>query len=180
MTGSTVAELDDGGFDAWLGVWKAHTLVIREVERALRSAGAPSVPACEVLSRLAAAPDGRLQMHELARRCFVSKSGISQLVTQLSKQGLVERQSDPDDLRTTYAALTDQGEQALSTYGPVFLRAVRENFSRHLGGDDAAALSRITARLITGHGEALETGEAPGTRPKALRDIVTGGTDPAG
>lgn len=176
MANSTVAELDDGGFDAWLGVWKAHTLVIREVERALRSAGAPSVPACEVLSRLAGAPDARLQMQELARRCFVSKSGISQLVTQLSKQGLVERQSDPDDLRTTYAALTEQGKHALSTYGPVFLAAIRENFTRYLGSDDAEALSRITARLITGHGESPETGEAPGTRPNALRDIVAGTT----
>ena len=156
VAGEDVSELDDAGFDAWLGLWKAQVVVARELERALKRAGSPSLASCEVLSRLAAAPGGRLRMQELARKCFVSKSGISQIVTHLAKQGLVERQGDADNLRVTYAALTPAGQDLLARSAPAFLGAIREHFSVHLDADEIAHISRITGTLITAHGEPVE------------------------
>jgi DNA-binding MarR family transcriptional regulator len=167
-----VGGLDDAGFDAWLGLWKSQVVVLRELERALRSAGAPSLASCEVLSRLAAAPQGRLRMQQLARRCFVSKSGISQIVTQLSKLDLVQRQGDPDNLRITYAVLTESGRETMRTSAPVFLGAVREHFSRHLDGEDLDHVARIAGKLITAHGETLEGPDDPETDVSNLFGIV--------
>lgn len=175
---SAVAELDDAGFDAWLGLWKSQ-VVVREVERALRAAGAPSPAGCEVLSRLAAAPEGRMRMQELARRCFVSKSGISQLVTQLAKQGLVERRGDPDNLRVTYAVLTERGREVLRGGAPAFLGSIREHFSRHLTGAELSSLTAITGKLIAAHGETPEGPDASETGGGDLFRIVSA-PDPRG
>lgn len=37
----------------------------------------------------------------------------SAVVTAMAKRGLVERRSDPDNLRTTYAVITDHGREVL-------------------------------------------------------------------
>lgn len=95
-------------------------------------------------------------MQELARRCFVSKSGISQIVSQLSEQDLVERQGLPDNLRVACAALTPKGEKALEESAPIFLGAVRRHFSGHLNEEEITHLTRITKKLITAHGEPVE------------------------
>lgn len=155
-TGDAVAELDDEGFDAWLGLWKAQVVVARELERELRRIGAPSLASCEVLSRLAAAPGRQMRMQELARKCFVSKSGISQIVTQLAKKGLVERQGDAENLRVTYTVLTDEGADVMERSAPGFLGAVREHFSGHLDAAEIAVIRTITDKLITAHGEQVE------------------------
>lgn len=159
--GEDVHALDDEGFDAWLGMWKSQAIVARELERALKRVGAPSLASCEVLSRLAAAPGRRMRIQELARRCFVSKSGISQLVTQLSKSGLVERQGDPGNLRVTYAVLTPEGTETLHNCAPAFLRAVRDHFSRHLDDADVDHVTRIAGKLITAHNETVEAPDQP-------------------
>ncbi|OLM21388.1 MULTISPECIES: MarR family transcriptional regulator [unclassified Pseudonocardia] len=151
-----ISELDDAGFDAWLGLWKAQVLIARKLERELRQVGAPSLASCEVLSRLSAAPGRRMQMQELARRCFVSKSGISQIVTQLAKDGLVERQGDATNLRVTYAVLTSDGADALERSAPRFFGAIREQFSTHLTPEEIAQVRSITDKLITAHGERAE------------------------
>src|SRR2546421_4769044 len=72
----------DEAFDAWMSVWKAQILVVRALERDLKESLGLPLTSWEVLSKLGAAPGGRLRMQELARQVLVSKSGISQLVTQ--------------------------------------------------------------------------------------------------
>ena len=55
-------------------------------------------------------PEGRrMRMQELARKAFLSKSGLSQLFTRLEERGLVERRGDPENLRVTYATITGEG-----------------------------------------------------------------------
>ncbi|MCX9192280.1 MarR family transcriptional regulator [Carbonactinospora thermoautotrophica] len=148
--------LVDEAFDAWMSVWKAQTLVVRALERDLKKSVGLPLTACEVLSKLGAAPGGRLRMQELARQVLLSKSGISQLVTQLSQLGLVERQGDPDDLRVTYAVLTEKGRAAFPAHAPVFLRGVRRYFSQHLSDDEVETITRAMNKVIKALGDEQE------------------------
>ncbi|PZS40692.1 MAG: MarR family transcriptional regulator, partial [Pseudonocardiales bacterium] len=146
-----IEELVDDGFFAWMGVWKAETLAARALERAMREHAGLSLTWGEVLSRLGAAPGGRLRMQELARQVFVSKSGISQAITQMSAHGLVVRRGDPDNLRVTYAVLTDEGRRVLQRCTTTFLGAIREHFSDHVTAEEARVVARAMNRVIKAH-----------------------------
>ena len=45
----------------------------------------------------------------LAARCFVAKSGVSMLLTQIEAEGLVMREADPQDARVRRLSLTKAG-----------------------------------------------------------------------
>lgn len=150
----------DEGFFAWMAVWKAQTLAAREIEAAMREHAGLSLTWGEVLSRLGAADGARLPMNELARQVFVSRSGISQVVTAMAKHGLVERQSDPANLRTTYAALTDHGREVLSTSTTTFLGAIREHFGRHLDPAQARTITEAMNMIIKTLGGVPDTPDA--------------------
>lgn len=158
--GAAINDLVDDGFLAWNGIWKGQALVARALEHAMREHAGLSLTWGEILSRLAAAPGGQLQMNELARQVFVSKSGISQAVTQLAQRGLVTRQGDPGNLRITYAVLTDDGRQLLQRSTAAFLSAIAENFSRHVTASEARIIAEAMNRVIRAHGEEPDT---PGT-----------------
>lgn len=50
--------------------------------------------------------DGPSRVHELAARLQVAPTTVSLMVTDLSKQGVLERQADPADRRRTIVSLT--------------------------------------------------------------------------
>ncbi|MFE9609806.1 MarR family winged helix-turn-helix transcriptional regulator [Streptomyces sp. NPDC006012] len=163
------AELVDEAFDAWMSVWKAQILVVRALERDLKQSLGLPLTAWEVLSRLGAAPGGRLRMQDLARQVLVSKSGISQLVTQLARQGLVERQGDPGNLRATYAVLTDSGRRIFPEHAPVFLDGVRRHFSQHLTAEEVQTVTTAMDKVIKALGHERE---APHDS-EAARNLIT-------
>ena len=155
--GAAIDELVDDGFFAWMGAWKAEVLVARAIERTLKEHAGISLTWGEVLSRLGAAPQGRLRMQELASQVFVSKSGISQVISQMSQRGLVTRQGDPDNLRITYAVLTDEGRRILRDSTSTFLGAIRRHFSQHLTPDEARVITQAMNRIIRAHGKEPDT-----------------------
>ena len=152
----------DDGFFAWMATWKAASLAAREIETAMRDAAGLSLTWGEVLSRLGAAEGGRLAMNELARQVFVSRSGISQVVTAMGKEGLVERQSDPDNLRTTYAVISERGRAVLRRSTTAFLSAMDRaaNFGRHLEPDEARVIAEALNRVIKTLGAVPDTPDA--------------------
>lgn len=170
-----IDEYLDDGFFAWMAVWKAQALAAREIEAAMREHAGLSLTWGEVLSRLGAADGGRLTMNELARQVFVSRSGISQVVTAMTKKGLVERRGDPDNLRITYAVLTSHGRDLLATSTGAFLGAIREHFGRHLDPDQARVVTDAMNRVITTLGGVPDTPDATAALDN-LRRVV--GNDP--
>jgi DNA-binding MarR family transcriptional regulator len=62
----------------------------------------------------------------LSRSQRVSKNTISALLRGLEEQGLVERRSDPDDLRGFRIRLTDAGRRLVAETAPLHLRHLNE------------------------------------------------------
>lgn len=170
----------DEGFFAWMAVWKAQALAAREIEAAMREHAGLSLTWGEVLSRLGAAEGARLPMNELASQVFVSRSGISQVVTAMTKHGLVERQNDPDNLRTTYAALTDHGRDVLKTSTTTFLSAIRKHFGRHLDPTQARTITDAMNLIIKTLGGTPDTPDATAAIDNLCRVVGadSGHTDP--
>ncbi len=128
--------------------------MVRVLEKSMkRELGLP-LAGYEVLVRLAEVPEGeRLRMQELARKVLLSKSGLSQLFTRLERRGLVKRLGDPENLRVTYAILTEEGRVALERAMPVFRGEIEERFAGHLGEEEIRVLRRAMRKVIRASGE---------------------------
>jgi DNA-binding MarR family transcriptional regulator len=70
------------------------------------------------------ATSGPKRLTELARTEQISQPGLTQLVTRLERDGLVERRPDPDDGRAVLVHITDSGRKIGQTR--------REDRGRHL------------------------------------------------
>ena len=152
---ATAGQVDGGeGFAVWLDVFQANTLVARALERVLKERFGLPLADYEVLARLAEVPEGeRVRMQELARRVLLSKSGLSQLFTRLERRGLVQRLGDPENLRVTYAILTEEGREALERARPTFLEEIEERFAGHLKEEEMRTVRQAMRRVIRASGE---------------------------
>ena len=142
------------GYVAWLDVFQANTLVVRALERTLKEQFGLPLAGYEVLVRLVEVPEGeRVRMQELARKVLLSKSGLSQLFTRLERRGLVERRGDPENLRVTYALITEEGREALERTRPMFREEIEERFAGHLDKEEIRTIRRAMRKVIRASGD---------------------------
>ncbi|KAA1424232.1 MarR family winged helix-turn-helix transcriptional regulator [Nocardioides antri] len=132
---------------AWAGLLRTHAAVVPKLERALVPTGLP-LTWYDVLLVTNAAPDRRLRMSELGRQAVVSRERVSRVVTELESAGLVERQPNPDDKRSSFAAITPEGRRRLRQAAPVYLEAVREHYLAHLTDSEVKVLARALGKVV--------------------------------
>jgi DNA-binding MarR family transcriptional regulator len=141
-----------GASDWRVGVWRAflraHTGVLRELERELATDAGLPLSWYDVLLQLAEAPDRRLRMADLAERVLLSRSGLTRLVDRLQAEGLVERVPSPDDARGTYTVLTAEGLARLRTAAPVHLAGVQRHWLAKFSDDELTTLRELLGRLV--------------------------------
>jgi DNA-binding MarR family transcriptional regulator len=90
-----------------------------------------------------------LPLTQLAERLSCVKSNITQLVDRLEADGLVQRQSDPNDRRARLATLTGPGRKACRDGSRVQDAAERNLLGKLSAGESqqlAALLTKITGR----------------------------------
>src|ERR671910_2184820 len=133
---------------AWSTFLRAHAHVVRELEAELHAEQDLALTDYDVLVQLAAAPDRRLRMSELADRLLLSRSGATRLVDRLVAEGLVERITCDTDRRGQWAALTDAGLDRLRAAAPTHLRGVAEHFLDRLSPEELAALEGMLGRVL--------------------------------
>jgi len=92
---------------AWLAVGRVYNLCDAVLSAKLATVGL-RLTDHELLIVLDAHPGSTQQ--ELAARCFIAKSGVSMLLTQMERQGWVVRQADARDARAKRLFLTEAGE----------------------------------------------------------------------
>jgi DNA-binding MarR family transcriptional regulator len=132
---------------AWAALLRTHAAVVPKLERALASIGLP-LTWYDVLLVTNAAPERRLRMTELGRQAVVSRERVSRVVTELERSGLVERQPNPDDKRSSFAAITPEGRRLLRKAAPTYLEAVREHYLAHLSDAELEVLARALGRVV--------------------------------
>jgi DNA-binding MarR family transcriptional regulator len=137
-------------FDAWRGMLRLHATVTRELERRLLEEQAMSLSHYGVLITLLTAPDRRLRMSELAERRLTHPSGITRVVDQLEKQGLVTREVDPSDGRSFHAVLTGRGVERLREAQVTHHAVARELYLGRLSERDAKQLASLFEKAMPG------------------------------
>jgi DNA-binding MarR family transcriptional regulator len=91
-----------------------------------------------VLEHLALA--GPLTVGEAAAHLRRAQSVVSEIVSHLERQGLLERESDPEDRRRTLIWLTAAGQAALQRRQEVLSLDLLAGALRTMPGDQSAAL----------------------------------------
>lgn len=140
-----MADLDP--VSAWAGLLRTHAAVVPKLERALAPTGLP-LTWYDVLLVTNAAPDRRLRMTELGRQAVVSRERVSRVVAELERAGLIERQPNPDDRRSSYAVITTEGRRRLRAAAPVYLAAVREHYLAHLSDEEVRVLAAALGKVV--------------------------------
>lgn len=100
--------------NAWLAVVRAHNICSKSISSQIEPFGL-NLLQHEILINLMLKP-GQSQQ-ELANKCFSAKSGISNLVSEFEKTGLITRHASEEDARMKLLFLTERGlEQAKKNY----------------------------------------------------------------
>jgi DNA-binding MarR family transcriptional regulator len=140
--------------EAWVALSRAHAAVAGRLQEALTDAGLPPLAWYEVLNTVAAAPDERLKMGDLAEALVISRGGLTKLVDRLVKAGLLERSFCTTDRRVSYATLCSAGKEVLADMQPVVAAEIRAAFAANLSGRQADALrdslTKVNASACSG------------------------------
>ena len=132
---------------AWAVLLTAHAVLIERIQAALAAAGLPALDWYDVLWELEKA-EGRLRMHDLARRVVLSRPNLSRLADRLEDAGLVEREDCPDDARGYDLVLTRAGRAMRRKMWPVYEAEIEKLFSRHVTVDEARAIGEALGRAV--------------------------------
>jgi DNA-binding MarR family transcriptional regulator len=139
---SALARDDKLELRLWLRLLTCTSLIERRVRARLREAFGTTLPRFDLLAQLDRAPDG-LSMGGLSSRLMVSNGNVTGLADALAREGLVAREPDPADRRSSRVRLTPAGKRAFDAMTP----AHEEWIDRMMAGLDRAEMAQLLALL---------------------------------
>jgi DNA-binding MarR family transcriptional regulator len=152
VDGDETRWLDDEEQEAWLAYVAATSLLEGALDRQLqRDSGMPHAY-YQILAMLSEVPERTLRMSELAAITQSSQSRLSHAVARLERNGWVRRKPCPDDRRSTFAQLTEEGFAALAAAAPGHVRTVRQHLFDRLSPEQVGQLREIYRAVLGGLG----------------------------
>lgn len=128
----------------WLRLLSTANLISGEIRRNLRAKFDVTLPRFDLMAQLYREPEG-LRLSELSKRMMVSNGNVTGLIERMVQEGLVLRETDPDDRRAFIARLSKTGTTKFATYA-------KENERFMLALFQSVAPASID-RLMSGLGE---------------------------
>jgi len=92
--------------------------------------------------------DAPVTLVALARRLVVTKQNMTGMMSRLETLGLVERQEDPNDLRSSRVQLTRRGRTLVDKVRPAYEQWVQELGGGNVSERDLQSMTRTVERLI--------------------------------
>ncbi|WP_433761650.1 MarR family winged helix-turn-helix transcriptional regulator [Nocardia sp. CA-135398] len=131
---------------AWSALLRVHANLVPRLDAELRRDFALPLAWYDVLLEL----DGvePLRMTDLGERVVLSRTRVSRLVTEMAAAGLVARESNPDDGRSAFVAITDAGRERLHAAAPGYLAGIERCFADKLDPDELHALAATLAKVL--------------------------------
>ncbi|MEV6430658.1 MarR family transcriptional regulator [Nocardia sp. NPDC051463] len=134
---------------AWRNLHLVDTAVRGLLDKRLLAEAGCSLLEHDLLAWLAATPQRRLQMLDLADMLGVTRGGLTRIVDRLEERSWVERDRPASNRREVYAVLTAEGERAVVGARTVYSRVLRETLGTHLSSEELDELDRIAGKLRT-------------------------------
>ena len=132
---------------AWRVFFEASGRLQGILETRLKRTYGVSMPDYNILLALWEAPAHRLRMGELADRVVYSPSRVTYLVSNLSRDGWVERIASKVDRRGYDACLTTQGIQTVLAATELRQQTVSEYLLDGMTDSDIDAIARVFSTL---------------------------------
>jgi DNA-binding MarR family transcriptional regulator len=104
-------ESDHASLRLWLRLLACSTEIEAEIRRQLRTQFGTTLPRFDYLAQLYRFPEG-LRMSALSRYLMVTGGSVTGLTDQLEAEGLVQRETAPEDRRASLLKLTPPGREA--------------------------------------------------------------------
>lgn len=134
-------------FAAWRALLQTHAALTRLADAALRERVGIPLGWYDMLVHIDEADDGRIRLHELEKRVFISQSTVSRMATRMECAGLLCRSVPSDDRRSVEVRLTTAGTRQLAKARAVAIDVIRSSFAAELGSTDSRQLLRILSRI---------------------------------
>jgi DNA-binding MarR family transcriptional regulator len=132
---------------AWRAFMHAHHQLVARLHRGLQETGLSGAD-YEVLAVLSAHDEQRMPARDLCNALGWEKSRVSHQVRRMENDGLIARESNPDDARSTMVCLLSAGRAAVEEAAPKHVEDVRRNFIDLLTPAELDALTALHERVL--------------------------------
>lgn len=132
---------------AWTAFMHAHHQLVVHLSRGLQESGL-SGSDYEVLAVLSGHNEGRMPAQELCSALGWEKSRLSHQVRGMQKNGLIGREPNPADARSTMVCLLPAGRAANEKAAPAHVADVRRNFIDLFTPDELDMLGALNERIL--------------------------------
>ncbi|MFC5462784.1 MarR family winged helix-turn-helix transcriptional regulator [Massilia niabensis] len=127
----------------WLRMLSCTTLIEAEIRSRLRLAFGITLPRFDLMAQLDRHPEG-LRMGELSKRMMVTGGNVTGITDLLEQEGLVVRESVPDDRRAFSVRLTPSGRRAFRRMASTHEGWIRELMAGLTEGERTALLNLLS------------------------------------
>jgi DNA-binding MarR family transcriptional regulator len=132
---------------AWRAFIDAHHQLEVHLNRRLQQSGLSGAD-YEVLALLSALDGDRIAARDLGNTLGWEKSRLSHQVRRMQKDGLLSREPNPDDARSTMVCLLPAGRAAIEKAAPGHVEDVRRNFIDLLTPAELDMLAALNERVL--------------------------------
>jgi DNA-binding MarR family transcriptional regulator len=132
---------------AWRSFVYAHQQIEAHLNRRLQKSGL-SGPDYEILAALSALDVDCMPARELGNTLGWEKSRLSHQVRRMEKDGLIGREPNPHDARSTIVCLLSAGRAAIEKAAPEHVEDVRRNFIDLFTPAELDTLATLNERIL--------------------------------
>lgn len=140
--------LDDDQQQAWRHVVGLLMMLPAAIDSDLQRNAGLSLYEYLVLANLSEAPDGMLQMSDLAHRANSSLSRLSHLISRLEQRGWVSKRPCENDRRASRVVLTATGKKKIRAAAPGHAQLVQELVVQPLSRAQLKQLGEAAAAVV--------------------------------
>src|SRR6476620_9700553 len=139
--------LNAGEDRAWRAFIHAHQQIEAHLSRRLQLSGLSGAD-YEVLAVLSALDGDRMPAHDLCNALGWEKSLLSHQVRRMQDDGLISREPNPKDARSTLVCLLPAGLAAIEKAAPRHVEDVRRNFIDLFSAAELEMLPSLNQRYV--------------------------------
>ena len=139
--------LNAGEDRAWSAFIHAHQQIEAHLSRRLQLSGLSGAD-YEVLAVLSALDGDRMPAHDLCKALGWEKSRLSHQVRRMQNDGLISREPNPKDARSTLVRLLPAGLAAIEKAAPRHVEDVRRNFIDLFTPAELEMLATLNERVV--------------------------------
>jgi DNA-binding MarR family transcriptional regulator len=132
---------------AWGAFIHAHDQIEARLSRRLQESGLTGAD-YTVLAALSAHDGDRMPAHALCGALGWEKSRLSHQLRRMEKDGLISREPNPDDARSTMVCLLSVGRAAIEKAAPEHVADVRRNFIDLFTPAELDTLATLNERVL--------------------------------